>query len=62
VRTTKEAYYKKDSVTSDVIDSIILVISNLNEEASSGDEEDAVMLSGDTLSYILDSGLAYHVN
>ena len=62
MRATKEAYYKKDSVTSDVINSIILVISNPKEEASSGDEEDTVMLPGDTLSYILDSGLAYHVN
>jgi hypothetical protein len=52
----KEAYYKKDGIVADVIDRII--ITNQNEDDSSGDEEDETS-SGDTNSDSSDSELAY---
>jgi hypothetical protein len=56
VRTPEEAYYKKDSIISDVIHRIR--ISNPHE-ISFGDEEDAVMTCGDTNADSSGSELAY---
>jgi len=43
VKTIEEAYYKKDGILSDVVERI--VISNPNEENSSGDEKDEAQSS-----------------
>jgi hypothetical protein len=56
VRLIEAACYTKVATGSDDIYKI--VISNANEEASSGDEKDAAMLSEDTNTYSSNSELA----
>jgi hypothetical protein len=46
VRKTKDEYYKKDGIVSDVTDRII--ISNPNENTVYGDNKDMVMSTADT--------------